>query len=68
MNNLLRLIIVGAVLVLAVLGIGLGMAGNTADLLAPFHMLLFGIAVVVYIVPTALAFYRDCKSTPGLRS
>ncbi len=63
MNNLLRLIIVGAVLALAVLGIGVGMAGNTSDLLAPVHLLLFGIAAVVYILPTALAFYRDCKST-----
>ena len=63
MNNLLRLIIVGAVLALGVLGIGVGMAGNTSDLLAPFHLLLFGIAVVAYIFPTALAFYRGCKST-----
>ena len=62
MNNLLRLIVVGAVFALAVLGIGVGMARNTADLLAPVHLLLFGIAVVVYILPTALAMYRDCRS------
>jgi RsiW-degrading membrane proteinase PrsW (M82 family) len=63
MNNLLRLIIVGVLLAFAVLMLGLGMARDTTDLLAPLHLLLFGIAVVVYLLPTALAYYRDCKAT-----
>jgi hypothetical protein len=63
MNNLLRLIIVSVLVAVAVIMLGLGMARNTTDLLAPLHLLLFGIAVVVYLFPTALAFYRDCRAT-----
>lgn len=62
MNNLLRLIVVSALLAFAILMIGLGMARNTNDLLAPLHLLLFGVAVVLYLSPTALAFYRGCKA------
>jgi len=61
MNNLLRLIAVVGLVACAVLAIGLGMARNTADLLAPFHQFLFVIAVVLYLLPTALAYCRDCK-------
>jgi hypothetical protein len=57
MNNLLRLIIVGVLLAFAVLMLGLGMARDTTDLLAPLHLLLFGIAVVVYLLPTALEHF-----------
>jgi hypothetical protein len=62
MNNLLRLIVVGVLLAFAVLMIGLGMARNTTDLLAPLHLLLFAVAVVLYILPSALAYYRNCTS------
>jgi RsiW-degrading membrane proteinase PrsW (M82 family) len=62
MNNLLRIAIVGVLLAFAVLMIGLGMARNTTDLLAPLHLLLFAVAVVLYILPTALAYYRNCTS------
>jgi hypothetical protein len=41
--------------------IALGMTRNNADLLAPAHQLLFAIAAAVYLLPTALAFYRNCK-------
>lgn len=63
MNNLLRLIIVGVLLAFAVFMIGVGIARNTTDLLAPLHLLLFALAVVLYLFPTVLAFYRDCKAT-----
>jgi Superinfection immunity protein len=63
MNNLLRLIILGVLLAFAILIVGLGMARNTSDLLAPVHLLLFAIGVAVYFLPTMLAFYRDCKAT-----
>jgi hypothetical protein len=62
MNNLLRVVIVSVLLALAVLMIGLGMARNTNDLLAPLHLLLFAIAAAVYVLPTGLAYYRDCKA------
>jgi hypothetical protein len=62
MNNLLRLTIVCVLLAFAVTVIGVGMARNTADLAAPFHLLMFLIAAMVYVLPTGLAFYRDCKA------
>ena len=63
MNNLLRLIIVGVLLAFAIVMIGVGMARNTTELLAPLHLLLFALAAVLYLFPTVLAFYRDCKAT-----
>jgi hypothetical protein len=63
MNNLLRLIIVGMLLAFALLMIGVGMARNTTDLLAPVHLLLFAIAMVLYVLPTVLAVYRGCQAT-----
>jgi len=62
MNNMLRLIIVGVLLAFAILMIGVGMARNTTELLAPVHLLLFAVAAVLYVLPTALAYYRDCDS------
>jgi len=60
MDNLVRLIIVGGLLTFAVPMLALGMVRNDTDLLGPVHLLLFVIAVAVYLVPTALAFYRNC--------
>jgi RsiW-degrading membrane proteinase PrsW (M82 family) len=62
MNNLLRLIAVGGLVASAVLIVAFGMARNTSDFLAPVHLLLFVIAVALYLLPTALAFYRNCKA------
>jgi hypothetical protein len=66
MNNLLRLIIVGVLLAFAVVMIGVGMARNTTDLLAPVHLLLFALAVVLYLFPTVLAFTGTAKRLSGL--
>jgi|ERR1039458_9871753 hypothetical protein len=61
-NSLLRLIVVGGLLAFAVPMIALGMPRNNTYLLGPVHLLLFVIAVAVYLLPAALAFYRDCKA------
>ena len=63
MNNLLRLIIVGVLFAFAFIVVGVGLARNTTELLAPLHLLLFALAVAIYLFPTVLAFYRDCKAT-----
>ncbi len=63
MNNLVRLCIVGGLVAVAVLSIALGMARNTADLMAPVNLLLFAVAALVYVLPTALAYYRGCSAT-----
>jgi hypothetical protein len=62
MTHVLRLLIVGGLAALAVLSFGLGMAHNTAALLGPAHLLLFVLAIVLYLAPTGLALYRDCES------
>jgi hypothetical protein len=62
MDNLLRLFIVGGLLACAILIIALGMAQSTSNLAAPVHLLLFVIALALYLLPTALAFYRDCEA------
>lgn len=63
MNYLLRLIAVVGLLLVGVLLFALGMARNTTALLAPIHVLLFVISLAVYLLPTALALYRDCRAT-----
>ena len=62
MNNLLRLLVIGGLGACAVVFIALGMAQNNAALLAPVHLLLFLVVTAVYLLPVALAVYRDCKS------
>jgi hypothetical protein len=62
MNNLLRAIKVAGLLALAVPVTALGMPRSTADLLGPVHLLLFLIMGAAYVLPTALAIYRDSKS------
>ncbi len=63
MNNLLRLGAICGLVVCAVLVVALGMARDTTNLLAPVHLLLFLIVLALYLLPTALAIYRDCEST-----
>ena len=63
MTHLLRVLIIGGLAALAVLAFGLGLAHNTAALLGPAHLLLFVVAFTLYLVPTFLAIYRDCKSS-----
>jgi len=59
MTHLLRVLIIGGLAALAVLSFGLGMAHNTAALLGPAHLLLFVLAIALYLAPTGLALYRD---------
>ncbi len=63
MNNLLRLAAACGLVVCAVLVVALGMARNTANLMAPVNLLLFLLVVALYLLPLALAFYRECEST-----
>ena len=66
MNYLLRLLVVGGLIVSAFLIIGVGLARHDADLLAPVHLILFVAGVAIYLLPTALALYRNCKATPWI--
>lgn len=63
MNNLLRLLVVMAAIACAIVVVSLGFVRHDAALLAPVHLALFVLAVVVYLFPAALAMYRDCRAT-----
>jgi hypothetical protein len=63
MDNLLRLLMVGGLLTFAVPMFALGMPRNNTYLLGPVHLFLFVIAGAVYLLPTALAVYRNCRAT-----
>lgn len=64
MKPMFRLVVIGALLLVAFLAMAIGMAQNTAALLAPAHLMLFVLGLAVYLVPTALAVYRGCAATP----
>lgn len=68
MSHLLRLLLVGGLAVLAVLGFAVGLASNTRALEGPTHLILFIIAIAVYLLPTVLALYRDCKASGWIAS
>jgi hypothetical protein len=63
MNNLLRLLVIAGLAAGAIVIVALGLERHNADLLAPVNLLLFVAGVLVYLLPTGLAMYRDCKST-----
>lgn len=62
MNHSLRLIAFCGLVACAVLMVAVGMAGRITNLLAPLHLLLLLVIVALYMLPAALAFYRDCDS------
>jgi Superinfection immunity protein len=62
MNNLLRLLVLGGLCLFAVLIVALGMARNIQALLGPAHLILFVLAVALYLLPMLLAMYRDCEA------
>ena len=63
MNNLLRLLLIAGLAGCGIVVVALSLARHNADLLAPVNLMLFVIGVLVYLLPTALAMYRDCKAT-----
>ena len=63
MSHLFRLLTAAGLLASVFLVIAVGLARHNADLAAPFHLFGFIILLVLYLVPTALALYRNCKAT-----
>jgi hypothetical protein len=63
MNNLFRLFMVAGLCFLALLVLLVGLAREDENLLAPMNFFMFLAIFAVYLLPTALAFYRDCEST-----
>ena len=62
MNHQFRLFLIAGVSLAAFSIILVGLAQENANLLAPLNLLLFLLAVVIYLLPTVLAFFRDCES------
>jgi hypothetical protein len=63
MNNLLRLLVIAGLAAGGIIIVALGLERHNADLLAPLNLMLFVAGVLVYLLPTGLARYRDCKAT-----
>lgn len=63
MKHPLRLVSAAILLGAAALIVAIGLARHDRDLLsAPFDLLLLLAALAVYLLPTGLALYRDCKA------
>ena len=63
MKHLLRLLIGCGLAATAILILAIGLARHTANLMAPANLVLFIVAIALYLLPTGLALYRDCRST-----
>lgn len=62
MGSMLRLLI-GALLVLsALLAIAIGLARHTPALTGPAHLILLILALLVYVLPSAIALHRNCSA------
>ncbi len=66
MKHLMQLIVASALVLCAFFLIAPGMASNTPALAGPTHLLAFFLVLVVYIVPTGIAVYRNCAATPWI--
>ena len=62
MTHQFRLFVVAGLSLAALLIILMGLARQDANLMAPLNLLLFLLAIMVYLLPTILAFFRDCES------
>lgn len=62
MNNMLRLLVIGGLAGCGVVVVALGLERHNADLLAPVSLVLFVAGVLLYLLPTGLAMYRDCQA------
>lgn len=62
MNQLFRILAVAGLFAVLALVLAVGLARHDVNLLAPLRLLLLVAALAVYLLPTALALYRDCRS------
>ena len=63
MSNLLRLFLGALLTAVAILAIAVGLARHNAELLAPFHLLIFFVLIALYVAPALVALYRSCSAT-----
>lgn len=65
MGQPFRLFMAAALVAFVILAFTIGLAKHSSDLLAPFpfNPLVFLVLMVFYVVPTALALFRNCTAT-----
>lgn len=66
MEHLIRVALVCGLIAAIVLIFGVSMAGDNVALMGPAHVLILLIVCAVYLVPTGLAVYRDCRALPAI--
>jgi hypothetical protein len=62
MTSLFRLFMAAGASLAVLLIVLIAVAQRDANLMAPLNLLLFLLAIAVYLLPTVLAFFRDCES------
>jgi Superinfection immunity protein len=63
MNQWVRLLALIGLAACGIVILLLGFTRHDADLTAPLNLVLFFGGVLLYLLPTGLAYYRDCKSS-----
>ncbi|HTX74780.1 MAG TPA: superinfection immunity protein [Terracidiphilus sp.] len=62
MKHLFHLLVAAVFGAAVILVVAIGFARHDRDLLAPLDLFLLLAALLVYLLPTGLALYRDCKA------
>ena len=62
MPNLFRLFMAAGLCFVALLLLLVGLARHDENLLAPVNFFMFLLMIAVYLLPSVLAFYRQCES------
>ena len=63
MSTLSRLFLLALLAAIGILALAVALARHNAELLAPFHILIFFVLVAIYIAPALVALYRGCSAT-----
>lgn len=63
MNHMFRLFMAAGACFLALLILLVGLARHDDNPMAPANFLMMMVVFVVYLLPTALAVYRNCEAT-----
>jgi hypothetical protein len=63
MNNRFRAFFAAGLIAFAILVIAVGLVRYTVALLSPTHLISFVALVVAYLLPSALALYRNSTAT-----
>jgi hypothetical protein len=63
MSHLFRLFLAAGLVAFVILAFAFSLVTHGIDVLAPSQLFVFLFLLVLYVVPTALALYRNCRTT-----